>query len=469
MSGADVRRALEAPTAERGRALAALVEDQWFDRKGGKIKPDVLARHEVGLANAEGGYLVVGIDDGRIVGVAAAQANRLRQAAVAHCEPPVRVITSELECLDDEGRAVVLLVLEVPVSEQVHTTADDGCYLRVGDSTRKLTFHQRQELLYDRGPAQYDARPARGLSLVDVDDALLEDFARRLGVSGAERALLARNLLTRDDALTVAADLLFGRRPQDLHPEAYVRVLRYRGTERGSGMRQQLEHDVVVDGPIVAQLERAMDEIRRVVPTRRALGPGNRFRSEPLVPEAAWAEALVNAVVHRSYSLAGDHIRVEVFDDRVEVESPGRFPGLARLDDARRVRRFSRNPRIARVCADYDYGQELGEGIRRIFDEMRMAGLVDPLYRQTEQSVRLVLAAMPVSAELASGLPERSREVLELLRSAGAASTGDITASLGLARPNVLRRLAALQEAGLIERVGRAPKDPRAYWRLRVE
>ncbi len=83
---------------------------------------------------------------------------------------------------------------------------------------------------------------------------------------------------------------------------------------------------------------------------------------------------MVNAVVHRSYSLSGDHIRVEIFDDRIEVQSPGRFPGIADAGDPLKVTRFARNPRIARVCADLRFGQELGEGIRRMFEEMRLAG-----------------------------------------------------------------------------------------------
>jgi ATP-dependent DNA helicase RecG len=379
------------------------------------------------------------------------------------------VFAAEVGVQAGDGSPATVLVLEVPVSEFLHVTTGDVCYLRVGDETRKLTFHQRQELAYDRGASQYDARPARDVSIADLDPKLLRNYSRTLGVSGPERTLTARNLLTRDGSVTIAADLLFGLRPQGLHPEALVRILRYRGSERGSGVRQQLEHDVSLGGPIVRLLDEAMQRIRPLVPSRRSLGPGNRFRSEPIVPEAAWVEAVVNAVVHRSYSLGGDHVRVEIFDDRLEVESPGRFPGLARLDDPRRVRRYSRNPRIARVCADHDFGQELGEGIRRIFDEMRLANLVEPLYRQTEQSVRLVLAATPVSVEMAAGLPERSREVLELLRAAGAAGTGDIALSMGVSRPHVLRRLNALQEAELIERVGKSPKDPRAYWRLRVE
>ncbi len=62
-------------------------------------------------------------------------------------------------------------------------------------------------------------------------------------------------------------------------------------------------------------------------PCRRALGASGRFEALPLVPTDAWLEAVVNAVVHRSYSMSGDHIRVDVFDDRIEVESPGAFPG----------------------------------------------------------------------------------------------------------------------------------------------
>lgn len=105
-------------------------------------------------------------------------------------------------------------------------------------------------------------------------------------------------------------------------------------------------------------------------------------------------------MVHRSYSLAGDHIRVEIFDDRIEIWSPGRFLGLVDLGDPSDVTRFARNPRIARVCADLRFGQELGEGIRRMFEEMRTAGLSDPVYRQASSGVHLSLLGEPVDRAL---------------------------------------------------------------------
>ena len=127
--------------------------------------------------------------------------------------------------------------------------------------------------------------------------------------------------------VTTAAVLLFGTNPQRWFPEARVRVLRYQGTERGTGARQRLIDDIVVEGPIPHQLVGARQVILDHMPTRRALVQG-RFEPVLLVPEDAWLEGLVNAVVHRSYNIGSDHIRVEIFDDRIEIESPGRFPGI---------------------------------------------------------------------------------------------------------------------------------------------
>ena len=187
------------------------------------------------------------------------------------------------------------------------------------------------------------------------------------------------------------------------------------------------------------------------------------------MPRDAWLEGLVNAVIHRSYSLGGDHIRFEIFPNRVEIESPGRFPGLI---DPRRpldISRFARNPRIARVCADLRIGQELGEGITRIFDEMRAVGLTDPIYKQGQGSVRLSLQAVPrIDAAIVARLPKDAERVLDVLRSTQAdMGTGEIAEALGMSRPTLQRRLQALEEEGLIQWVGTSKRDPRAIWRLR--
>ncbi|MCY4435513.1 MAG: ArsR family transcriptional regulator [bacterium] len=127
------------------------------------------------------------------------------------------------------------------------------------------------------------------------------------------------------------------------------------------------------------------------------------------------------------------------------------------------------DPRIARVCADLRFGQELGEGIRRIFDEMNLAGLADPDYTQTSGSVRLTLSFQAVDRELEQRLPEGARDILRVIRDAERVSTGDVVAATGESRPIVLRHLRALRDEGLIDWVGQSPRDPRAYWKRRIE
>ncbi len=466
-------RALGAPIADVGLHVLALREDQWFDRKSVRAEPKSLAQLLVAFANAEGGVVVVGLSDGVVEGVKAHahRINDYRQIAVDHTMPPVRCRVDQVGCINSSGETDTLVVIRVDPGETVHETKNGECYLRIGDESRKLGHDQRQELAFDRGQGQYDGHPAARTRVEDLDESLLRHFRQATGATGTYTQLLqARSLLSRDGQVTNAGYLLFGAHPQEMFPQAHIRVIRYLSTTRGSGSRLMVdaEHDVRLEGPIPRMIEAAARAVQDLVPKRRALAASGLFEDEPIVPRDAWLEGLVNAVIHRSYSLGGDHIRCEIFPDRIEIESPGRFPGLADPRRPLEIGRFARNPRIARVCADLRIGQELGEGIRRIFDEMRRVGLTDPVYRQTQTSVRLTLAAIPrLDPAVADRLPSRSQDVLDLLRASSVElGTGEIAEQLGMSRPTAMTRLRALQNEGLILWAGKSARDPRAVWRL---
>jgi ATP-dependent DNA helicase RecG len=449
--------------------LLSVVEDQWFDRKAATLHPLKLAESLVAFANAEGGTVVIGLRDGVVEGTDRWEKRRndLMQAAVNYTTPPVRASYRIVPCENEKGGADTLLVFDIEPSERVHANQKDEVFLRVGDENHKLNFRQRQELMYDKGQSVFEASVVTGANLHDLDMDLLQSYAEAAGGDDPVRLMKARSLMTPKDELTAAAVLLFGHNPQRFFPEAYVRVLKYRGFGRGSGSRQQLLEDAKFEGPLPEVLLRAADFIRSQQPTRRALGSDSRFERMPLIPEDAWLEGLVNAAIHRSYSLGGDHIRVDIFADRIEVQSPGRFPGLISLKDPYHVDRFARNPRIARVLSDLNWGQELGEGIRRMFEEMRRAGLADPMYQESV-NVHLTLLAMPIDREVAAKLPGGSQGIVALLRKKGPLSTGQVADSFGMARPTALTRLRALREAGLISWEGKTPKDPRARWRAEI-
>lgn len=468
MSSAAVEVALHRGDDSVGAVLCDITEDQWFDRKSTRTQAKDLAPHLCGLANAEGGVIVIGLHDGGVEGTDAdpRRRNAQMQAGIDFCVPPVGVRSQLVPCVNDRGEPDHLLVIRIETSDTVHATHKDEVYLRIGDETRKLAFRQRQELEFDKGQSAYEARPLPALGFGDLDRRLVESYAAALDAGDSHRLLRARGLATKD-TLTIAGALLFAEYPQGSLPEAFVRVLRYRGKERGTGSRQQLLEDERFEGPIPTLLSGAREFIRELQPKRRALQESGTFGNVPLVPEDAWLEGLVNAVVHRSYSNAGDHIRIDIFDDRIEISSPGRFPGLVDLTDPTNATRYARNPRIARVCSDLNFGQELGEGVKRMFDEMRQAGLTDPIYRQTSGSVHLTLSGEPVDRELEARLPRHARAITRALRESGQLSTGEVSDLLGISRPVAQRQLAELRDVGLVEWVGRSPKDPRAFWRLK--
>lgn len=465
MSTVLTERVLQLPPEEIAEALLGLPESQWFERKGGRITAKKAAETAIAFANAEGGVLIVGASNGEVDGVTPKLLNDLQQMALDHSDPvvPARVDVVEAEY---GGHRRQVVVVRVAVGDHVvHATKADKVFLRVGDENRELTYTQRRELTFDRGQAAYEHSPMEG----DLDDELTASYAEAVGASDPRRLLQARGLILDDDRTTVGCVLLFGVNPQSELPHAHVRVVRHRGTTAETGTRQQLLADIRIEGPIPHQLVEARQVIKEQLPIRQALGADGRFGSVGIVPEDAWMEGLVNAVVHRSYSASGDHIRVTVFDDRIEFESPGRFPGVVDLADPPTLTRFARNPRIARVCADLRFGQELGEGIRRIFEEMRLAGLADPAYHQTAGSVRLTLRASPVDRALDDRLPGRWRQAMQIIRDSGRSSTGEVEDALGVSRPVTIRLLRAMEEAGLITWVGKSEKDPRAYWQPRVE
>jgi len=460
---------LNAAPGQRGELLASLPEDQWFERKSAKVQAKDLADCLIGLANADGGIVIVGLRAGRVEGTDRwpELRNAQLQASSDYCEPPVRARSRLVECVNERAQPDHLLVIEVEPTDEVHANKRDEMFLRVGDENRRLSFAQRQELIFDKRQASYEARLCRDLTLESLDVELAESYRSAVGAPDLHRLLVARGLAV-DDRLTIAGALLFAQYPQLELPEAYVRVLRYRGRERGAGVRQQLIGDERFEGPIPRQLFAAQARVSELQPFRRALRRGAaKFGPIALIPEDAWLEGLVNAVVHRSYSIAGDHVRVEVFDDRIEIWSPGRFLGLVDLSDPAHVTRFARNPRIARVCADLSFGQELGEGIRRMFEEMRAAGLSDPIYRQASSGAQLSLLTDPVDRALDASLSARGRSIMALLREQSRLSTGEIAEALQISRPTAQRELRALLDAGGVAWVGKSARDPRAYWRLR--
>jgi len=220
--------------------------------------------------------------------------------------------------------------------------------------------------------------------LEDLDAALLSQFAQRLGGprSGEDILYVDYRLIDCQSGrlrLTLAA-LLLARDPLRWHPRCGVDFVKFEGTERRYGADLNIVCRARIECPLFRLIDEAFVLIKEHVRERTVLH--DLFFVEQFeYPAFAWQEAIVNTVAHRDYSLTGASIEVWMFDDRLEVRSPGELPGPVTLELlARRERvHFSRNPLLVRVLTDLGYMRDLGEGIPRMFEVMEKSYLRLPV------------------------------------------------------------------------------------------
>ena len=344
---------------------------------------DDLADELAAFANTDGGVVLCGVTDGGDVqGMSREQMDELEQLLVAICtdiiKPPIRpaILRKEIE----EG--MPFLLVEVP---QGHTQHDSpgGSYHRVGSSKRRMTSDERLRLAQQRGQARFlwfDKQPVQGTGFGSLDEALWKPLLSTVGAADPESALEKMGLLTSDEngttRTTVAGVLLCSRSPEEWLPNACITATCYRGNDRAS---EQIDAQTIT-GPLNRQITEA---VAFVVRNMRVGAYKNPARTDlPQYSEAALFEAIVNAVVHRDYSIRGSRIRLSMFTDRVEINSPGGLQNNLTIDSMD-VRQSTRNEALASIFGRIPVGAVRGSGDRQFFMERRGDG-VPTIFRETE-------------------------------------------------------------------------------------
>lgn len=454
-------------------------EDQWFERKSFRDNAHDIAEAILGFANADGGRIVIGIHNGEIEGIDSdiKHLNTLLQAALNYTVPPVRNLAAYVDCTNKQGQPDRLLLLDVEASERIHRNQQERCWRRVGDVNHEIKGAEAVELAYDKGEAVFDGTVVPELGRSDLDREAIASYVERVGGTSEDRVLQSRGLFLNSEyrkGVTQAGWLLFG----DIPPIwSYVRYLRYDGATAETGVRSNLLKDVRMEGTIPQLIEQSKALLTEEVKVIR-LGSNGRFQTLPSLPEFAWLEAIVNAVTHRSYSQQGEGIRVKQFTDRLEVESPGRFPKLVRVENIRKSR-FSRNPHIARVLAEMtDYVREMNEGVERMFQEMEQVGLREPAYEVTPGGVRVTLykqsggartsaddnaVLMIVRLERRLG-SEAMAALLLAFKQFKKMPTRQVAQTLNVSLNSARAYMGQLEEVGLVQREGKSATDPKSFW-----
>jgi len=361
-----------------------------YDRTGATPRPRPIpevvrdvAEALVAMANADGGTVVLGMeDDGAISGVPERyHPDAVRRQIQDLVRPRLSFRFSEVPL---EGQRV--WVFETDWSAEVHQLTDGRYLLRVGSQSLPFPAGDIEAMKRSRLQRATEMQFLPDATFADLDPALVEELARRSGMPLPPEDLLVRYQLAEKIngqlRLTLAAVLLFARDPTRWHPRCGMEFIRWEGTERRTGAELNIVKRIRMEAPLVRLLEESYQTIQQHIPERQRL-VDLFFEERFEYPPFAWQEAIVNAVAHRDYRLYGIGIEVHLFDDRMEIWSPGELVEpvtLERLNRRERVH-VSRNPRIVRVLVAFGYMRELGEGIPRMFEVMEREGLRSPEFR----------------------------------------------------------------------------------------
>jgi len=398
---------------------------------------DAIAEMLVAFANSEGGSLVLGIDaTGRpgniLVDEDAASA---LQSAETLCHPP---IITEWQQQEETPEGIVV-ILRVERSERLHTLDDGRVVVRSGRENRTLTGTEIHALASTKVTGDYETQSIPGADRSDLDDEMIDVYLEKRANRNKQEVVSKGKLLQQIGAIsadgtpTVSGILLFGKNPQAFLPHSRCVFVNFKheqvnDTEPGAisyGKREE------IGGPLAKVIERTFELILNQMDKSavvRRLEREEQFEYPPSVVR----EVLVNAVCHRDYKLSGRATEVRMYDDRLEITSPGGLPAYITVDNIV-DEHYSRNPRLVNGLFQWKYIEELGLGVDLMFAEMAANGLPVPTFDAKPHSFKVILFNNrdPMKA-LAYGrqsqdldMNERQIKAMQYIHENGSISNGD--------------------------------------------
>ncbi|MEJ8855025.1 ATP-binding protein [Variovorax robiniae] len=457
--------------------------DLEFKRVSGKMVGKALET-VCALANSAGGFLVLGIADlkdfqgnARIFGQEEnpEAVDELERKLRTEFQPPIEAIRlrrlpTSLHNGPCKGQAGHVILLQVARSDRVHSIVNSGTFTRLGASNRQMSASEVTELSYQRGVRSATSEPvAISLERLQTDTWKRFVAARGLRTGTPAEQLLRIGLAVEIEGIvrpTRAAVLLFADEPGSLlaahDTRADVRLMVYDGKAVVPGATPNLrKQPKTIRGPLVTQIDTTVSVLLDELAHGLTLS-GSGFKTVHLYPERVIKEAIVNAVIHRDYRLNRD-IFVRVFDDRIEVESPGLLPGSITPANIAKAGSKSRNALIASNLREFPLAPNIdaGEGVKMMFAEMASAKLYPPQYRQsTEAAVESVTVTL-----LNLHRPSAWDEVSNWIDLHGSIANADVVRIAKVDTLKASKMLGAWREQGLLEALPGRGKRNMAYGR----
>lgn len=427
-------------------------------------KNDQIIKTVVGFCNQKGGEIIIGVDnDGTIVGVPEEKISQLLEyldKSIYDATAPAIVPRIFSQRIGE--KLVVIIRVSEGMNKPYYIKAEGikkGTYIRLGRTTSLAKQETIEELKWQSRPRSlsYDSMPVYDATMDDLDVEKFRDFLTLKrhapkGPTNVEELLRSYFLITDERGYTyptVAGILLFGRDPQRFLPEAFIICTEF----SGMGGRTALATINCV-GSLFEQYFRSYKFVTdRLTHSFTIEEPRRKEILE--VPEVAIREAIVNAVIHRNYHISAPS-KISLYDNRIEIFSPGDFPGQLTQDTLRCGISYIRNYAITKVFHEIGYIEKLGSGLNALFESYEERGLEEPSVNEGINFVKYVLPRPSAKREIVKEtIDEDLQRIIRLFKTAVELSIGDIIEHTRMNRASAGRRISFLVKEGVLKKIGK--------------
>lgn len=384
--------------------LLSREEGHFFDHKAFGIDGRSIQKVAVAFANADGGEIVVGIKDAkeesdlkkRWAGVESPEDFNGLLQALFEIHPTLSVT---YDALFAEGYDGYLLRIAIDKSSEVHKTRQEKVYVRYGAQSLPVTDPQKiLGLSFAKGASSYEDQPVNSITpddLVESDEVkgFLDDYSPK---TDPLDFLINQHLLENSSwNPTYAGVLLFYENPSAALPRrCAIRITRYE-TREDSPEREHLAEQKSIEGCLYPLIHQSVEQVSEIM-SSVSIWTADGMKKASYPPETIW-EIVTNAIIHRDYSISDD-IQILIFDNRIEVLSPGKLPGYVTVENILDAR-YSRNPKIVRTLNRYKNppNKDLGEGLNTAFQKMKEWKLQSPRIEEEGNYVKVVIPHTPLA------------------------------------------------------------------------
>lgn len=421
---------------------------------------DQIIKTVIGFCNRNGGKLIIGVEaDGTITGVPEEQIQKVMEyvnKSIFEASSPPIIPAIYSQRIGEKS----LLIIEVSsgMNKPYHRKSeglDKGTYVRLGRSTVKATADMIEELKWQSRGRSFDVMPVYHAKEEDLSKKLIQEFLRSRKHSKVKsissEVLSSYDLIVEEHSTiypTTGGILLFGKEPQRFFSEAIIICTHFSGT---SGRKAIASFDCA--GTLFEQFDAAYNFVlSRLNRSFSIRGPKRQEELE--IPETAIREVLLNAIVHRNYHISAP-TKIAIYDNRIEVFSPGVFPGPLDTHNLKMGLTYIRNKVICKIFREAGYIEKLGSGFITLFESYEKKQLYPPEVIEGENFIKCILPRPSFSSKPYEADNE-TQKILALFEVTDEIAISDVMKVLKLSRPTVGRRLAELTEKGILDQVGQS-------------